>query len=53
MRKPLARIVRDSRDATSDKFIPLADAQRLYREGKLYELRDIGQSYQPAYEVKP
>jgi hypothetical protein len=30
-----ARIVRDARDGRKDYFIPIAEAQRLYNEGKL------------------
>jgi len=46
----MAIIVVDTRDASRDKRIPLADAQRLYKEGKLAKL-DMGQgAYRHAYE---
>ena len=46
---PLARIVTDVRNADSDTFIPLVEAQKLYNEGKLAKLFDIGQGFQPAF----
>ena len=33
--QPVARVIRDSRDAKRDYFIPKREAQRLYLEGKL------------------
>lgn len=39
---PVARIVRDIKDATQDLPMHLHDAEELYAKGKLQELIDIG-----------
>lgn len=49
--KALARIVKDTADSTMDTFIPLADAQRLYEEGKLASV-DMGNAYPNSYIAK-
>lgn len=44
-----ARIVSDSRDARSDKFIPLAEAEALYKAGKLAKV-SLGDAYPNSYQ---
>jgi hypothetical protein len=41
---PQARIVHDSRDSSKDKFIPLADAKKLYNEGRLARIEGCGRN---------
>ena len=45
---PQARIVTNTADASSDKFMPLAEAKKLYSEGKLHELY-LGNAYPNSY----
>jgi hypothetical protein len=45
----MARIIHDTRDAGSDKFIPLTEANKALSEGKLRRL-DMGPSYPNSFE---
>ena len=38
----MARIVIDTRDARRDRFIPLDDAKRMFEQGELVQLIDMG-----------